>query len=257
MPKDDSAYQGSQKPTLAEFGRVLERNIELGLWTSLPAKVVAFAPALPPTPPTFPGGKPATVMVQPSLMLVHRSPSGDELPPKPMPQIPAAILGMFACGGFRMTATPQPGDDGWVFISARSLEQWRKSGGAPIDPGFAHTHNLADSLWVPIGKPAPEGLTVDPAGLSISTDTGSPLEPGQFLMDVAGNVTIEGPTIRIGRLAASPAVLGTELMVAIAAMLAAGVGAATVEAAAFTAMQVAWQTSIASATPLSTKVLLE
>lgn len=191
-----SNYALPEDATLGDLCLLLERGIRLGLHTVLPGRVKSFAAAVP-------GKSPATVFVEPSMSAVYWTLEGREVE-KPLPPVPAAILGHWQSGGFRMTATPREGDTGILLTSERSLEEWRNSGGKPEPPRFVHTHALMDAFFLPVGRPGPDGLTVPATGLSLSTDTGSAPEPGEFAMDLAGNVTVEGPTIKLGRAAAAP-----------------------------------------------------
>lgn len=262
---DDSAYRKSpgEPGELPEWGRIIQRALKLTLHTVVPVKVIAYTPAT-----LVPKPLPATVLVQPSVISVFYAPDGKEIP-LPMAQIPAAVIGHFSSTTHRQTAPISPGDCGWVFVSERSIDKWRSSSGEPRDPVHSHTHNLADALFLPVGPPGGLGLQVDPTGYVIATNTGAPFEPGEFHLDILGNMMLEGPTIRFGRGAIQPLVLGGLLQSALTTWTTAIASAGATHAAAQPPTPVsngAYLTAITAATSvlagqlatiLSTKVFTE
>lgn len=259
---DDSPYQKSrgEGAGFVEFARILERAIELDLHGPHPATVVAFTPGVP-------GASPPTVAVQPSLQTVYVQDDGSDLP-LPRPPIPAAILGVFASSTHKVTHLPKPGDSGLVLVSERALDAWRSSAGQPLDPQWSRTHNVTDAFFLPVGSTGANPVAVNPAGLSMGTNTGLPLEPGEILVEDSGNVTVEGPQVRLGRFAAQPAVLGAALQsalttwttaVAAAAAAHTSAGSTPISAAVFcTSLGTATATLAAAlASILSVKVVVE
>lgn len=259
---DDSPYQKprGEGAGFVEFARVLERAIELDLHGPHPATVVAFSPGVQ-------GVSPPTVAVQPSLQTVYIQDDGSELP-LPRPPIPAAILGVFASSSHKVAHMPKPGDSGLVIVCERALDAWRSSSGQPLDPQWSRAHNVTDAFFLPIGSTGANPLSVNPAGLSISTNTGLPLEPGEVLVEDSGNVTVEGPQVRLGRFAAQPAVLGAALQtalttwttaVATAASAHTSAGATPISAAVFCASLGTATAALASSLAgiLSLKVVVE
>lgn len=218
MLPSDRQFEPQEEPELTDLVRILRRAIELGINVALPGVIESFTPAVPSSPAG--PGKPAIARVRPSVLAIHKGPDGKTEVPMPRPAIPAAVFGFRAGGGFKETWQPLPGDFGWLFASDRSLEKWRTAGGAPVDPTFSHTHSYTDAIFLPCGKPGPLGTTIGESGrYAITTDTGSPVEPGSWSMDTAGNTVIEGPTIRLGRLAGLPIARMTDGVMPSAAFL--------------------------------------
>jgi hypothetical protein len=184
--EQDRHDQPSDHPRLGEYGRLLARTIRLGIHTAMPGAVVAVTPAA--------GGKPATVDVQPGLMIVRLLPDGTELP-EPLPLVPACPVGVFALGGMKISVLPQPGDQGLLLASERSIEAWYRAAGAPTIPPFDHTHSLSDAFYLPAFRAGPDVVQLD-ASLRVGTDTGAPAgtELGELVIDPAGLVTLRSAT---------------------------------------------------------------
>lgn len=259
----DSAYQKGkgEGAGFVEFARMIERSVALDLRGPHPAVVVSYTPGVP-------GVSPPTVAVQPSLQTVYVQDDGSELP-LPNPPIPAAILGVMATNTHKgPTVPPTPGDSGLLLVSERALDRWRTSAGEPQDPQWSRLHNPTDAFFLPIGSTGANPVQVNPAGLSMGTNTGALLELGEILVEASGNTTIEGPQVRLGRFAAQPAVLGAALQSALTTWTTAVSSAATAHAAAgSTPVSAAvFCTSLGTATAtlatalaaiLSTKVVIE
>ncbi len=245
----DSPHQPSDNPDLAELVRLARRFAAMLIHTGLPGVVTAVTPA------SLETGMPLLVDVLPSFMPVFYDDDGSEKPSVPKP-IPGCPVLSFNSGGFAIRVTPRVGDFGYLHVAERSLAAWYKSNGAPIEPPFDHLFSLSDCFFAPAGRPGPVPLQHGTM-LSVGTDTGAApgAELGEITIDPSGIVTVEGPTIRLGRGAAQPAVLGTDLvqqLLVFLADLSASVLVPDVAAAAATFAGV-----LGTVPPLSTKVITE
>lgn len=200
MPEQDSAFGGKDEDNrdLGKLGRMWARGIALATTTTLPGRVVSVDAGVL-------GQKPTTVRVQPSISIVIDTPDGQSTTTKPLPAVPAAVVGFYQSGSFAQSAPVQPGDQGWLIIAHRSIEAWRRSSGEPTEPPFAHTHNLADALFLPVGPPGGNPVALGSRwSLRTHTGAGPGAEPGEISMGVAGDVEIAGPTVGLGRGAVIP-----------------------------------------------------
>lgn len=244
-------YDLRENPSLADLLSAADRYLRVTIRTST---VVRIAPSQPQplgydpltqlcsvlvqqltvtNNPDVPQGAAATV-TQPPVLLVNV--------PVAWPRTSAGYL------TFPLTI----GDSGELIVQDRSLAEWRKKG-YPVDPIDNWTHNRGDGVFHP-------GLhsDIDPIDPGIGTDPTATVLDGPPL---AG--------IKLGRLAASPIVKGTELAAAFNAYSATIAAAAAAWAAtvpptsvsngayigSITAATVALQITIAGW--LSTKALTE
>lgn len=187
----DNPDAGSDNPVLAELERLNRRFVQMLVHTGLPGVVTAVTPADPST------GMPLLVDVLPSFLPVFYEDDGSEKPSMPKP-IPGCPVLSYNSGGFAIRVTPRVGDFGYLHVSERSLAAWYKSGGAPIEPPFVHTHSLSDCMFWPGGRPGPSPLQHG-TDLAIGTDTGlTPgAELGEIVITPAGEVTIRSAAIGI------------------------------------------------------------
>lgn len=188
--------------TLADLARAIERAVQIGINVCKPGVVVSYSPGVA-------GDSPATVRVRPSFQAVYVDTAGRELP-KPLPDCPEAIVAGFAGGGFRGGAAPRPGDIGLLLYCDRSLETFHGGDGSPRDPSLGHTHAQTDAFFLPMARPGATPWVPNTEGWSLSTDTGAMPEPGEILMSMAGELTLEGVQVLLGRGATMPAARVTD-----------------------------------------------
>ena len=89
---------------------------------------------------SFDGDK-NTVVVQPSLQRLF---DGDESPSN-LPIINDVPACFFGSGGFWITTKPKKGDNCLLFISDRSIERWKLTGGI-VSPGKKRHHDMTDAV---------------------------------------------------------------------------------------------------------------
>jgi hypothetical protein len=185
MNRDDGHdREGSPSPgeTRYEVIRRMLRNMELDLRVAAPAQVVTYNPAT----------QRADLLL--GFLPVRPKPLGIELvePPVSLPQVPVAWMGNST--GY-VTTQLLPGHTGVVVFCDRALGEWLRLG-APADPSSGRTHDLADGIFFP--GPHPDTAPIVPP------------------TDLTATV-VEGPIVKLGRAATSPAVLGTQLSAAFTA----------------------------------------
>jgi hypothetical protein len=172
--------------------RVAARNLQLRLRTAAPGTIVTFNAST----------QKADVRLDHKPIFVDpRSPLGE----RPAATIILKSVPVYFPRGMSGTAYDtipiQAGDTGQLISCDRSLETWLRLG-TEVDPVSLTLHSLADSVFYP-------GLHPDTA----------PITPP---VDLTARV-IEAPLIKLGRNAVDFAALGTTLVAAIDAFLAAGV----------------------------------
>lgn len=173
------AFDLPDEPTIADLLRWFGRQLRLSLRTHVPASVVAYNPAT----------HRATVMVQ-QLQVVRitdsaRLPLNIGGPPQGVPpnataplqplilkDVPVAI---YQTKRGRVTIPIDPGDEGELHVSDRSLSAWLLTG-KPVDPQLAFTHALQDSVFHP-------GLHSVPNALA-PTDQTATVVDGQALVKI-------------------------------------------------------------------------
>lgn len=221
------AWSVTQDPELEDLLRAWARQIKLAIRTHVPATLVAYNPATNRAllsveilqvvrvtdAAQIPKGITSLIGVPPNAEAVLAPVQLKDVPV----QWPSTSKGWIT---FELT----PGDTGMLHVSDRSLEAWLLKG-IPTDPIFPFTHALKDSVWHPGQLPSTKPFVPPP--------------------DVAATV-IQGTAIKLGPLAVSTAIKGTELVAlidaAIAAAITAGAGTPGSGAAAFTAFQGTWNT---------------
>lgn len=240
--RTNDPYEPPQDAELEDTLRHLARWIRLRIRTHIPAAIVAYNPATQKAVVEVQQQQvvkvtdPARVPANAAGPVVGTPPNAEvALQPFVLPEIPVVFprtnLGY-------ITFPLATGDTGELHVSDRALQAWLQLGAA-TDPQAAFTHALQDSVFHP--------------GLHADTN---PITPPT---DLTGTV-VEGPLVKLGRNAISPAVKFTQLAAAIDALLAAGTAAGagapgTTALAAFTAATGAWNAA-KSAVP-SIKVLVE
>jgi protein gp138 len=232
-------YDLTSEPDTSDLLRSVMQSLKLSIHTHAPATVVAYDPARQKV--TVDVGRLEVVKVSdatkpPLRMLAMKGvPPDAEATLQPLQLVDLPVAWPRTNTGY-ITFPLMPGDTGELHVHDRALGQWLLLGVA-ADPVLALTHMLADSVFQP--------------GLHADTN---PIVPPT---DLTGTV-IEGTLVKVGRLAVSPMVKGTELTTVIDAALAAA-QSATVPmdggAAALAAFVVAW--NAAKATFLSAKGQVE
>lgn len=212
-----------QDPELEDFLRAWGRDLRLKIRTHVPAKLVAFNPATNTavlsveilqvvyvTDLTVPKGITSIKGVPPNAEAVLAPVQLFDIPV----QWPSTSKGWIT---FELT----PGDEGLLHIADRSIAAWLQKG-ITTEPVLAFLHALQDSIWYPgaLSKARPFVPPVDPAG-----------------------TVIQGTQIKLGPLAVSTVIKGTEFVALMDAVLAAGVANISPQdggAKAIAAMQTAW-----------------
>lgn len=180
----DTPHQPSDNPDLGELVRLGRRYAAMLLHTVRAGTVVAVTPETPIMP--------LTVDVQPTEMTIFYDDAGSELP-QPLAIVRACPVALMVVGGFGIRVRPRIGDSGLLLVNERSIESWYKGGGVPLPPPFDHTHNLSDSFFLPIPRPAPAPVLTADGVMSIGTETGAPVgaELGEIIIDgTTGQVTV-------------------------------------------------------------------
>lgn len=162
----------------------------------------------------------------------------------PIPNVPVVAFGTTTFG--HRGAVPV-GTTGLLIFADAILDQWKNSGG-PVDPALYERHSLNCGIFIPTlyhGKNTP---TVDPlvdhlgpndgsAGMEIATGTDKSIR----LYTDGPNATIDAAVlILIGALATESITKAESLIIAIDALLLAGVNAGGPGAANFSAATTAW-----------------
>lgn len=223
------AWSLTQDPELADLLRAWGRQIKLSIRTHVPATLVAFNPATNRAllsveilqvvrvtdVSNIPKGITQLIGVPPNAEAVLAPVMLKDVPV----QWPSTSKGWIT---FELT----PGDTGLLHVSDRSLEAWLLKG-VPTDPIFPFTHALKDSIWHPGQLPSTKPFVPPP--------------------DVAATV-IQGTAIKLGPLAVSSLIKGTEFVALMDTAIAAAVAAAALitppagdgGTSALTAFQSAW-----------------
>lgn len=244
-------YDLRENPSLADLLSAADRYLRVTIRTST---VVRIAPSQPQPLGYDPLTQLCSVLVQ--QLTVTNNPDVPQGPSATVTQPPVLLVNVPVAwprtsAGY-LTFPLTIGDSGELIVQDRSLAEWRKKG-YPVDPIDNWTHNRGDGVFHP-------GLhsDIDPIDPGIGTDPTATVLDGPPL---AG--------IKLGRLAASPIVKGTELAAAFNAYSATIAAAAAAWAAtvpptsvsngayigSITAATVALQITIAGW--LSTKALTE
>jgi hypothetical protein len=177
-------FELGQDPELADLFRVALRGLVLSLRTHSVATIVSYNPAT----------QRATVRVDALQVIKDLGVTPTRANPLPtstqapivLDDVPVAFPR--TSSGY-VTFPLSAGDTGELHVQDRSLDQWLEVGQA-TDPVSAFTHSLADSVFHP---------NLFPSSSPISPPTSSTA------------TVVEGPTINLGPLAASPLVKGDQL----------------------------------------------
>lgn len=169
-----------QEPTLADLFRTAIRNAKLQIRTHLPAKVVAYDPALQKV--TVEVGSLQVVRVSDAERLPKTVQSMKGTPPNAEATMLPLVLQLIPVAWPRtssgyLTFPLSTGDTGELHVQDRSLEQWLTAGLA-TDPVLAFTHALKDSVFHP-------GLHSDTSPISPPTDLTA--------------TVLDGTVVKIGR----------------------------------------------------------
>lgn len=198
----DTADATSPDPGLAEVIDQWRRGIFLDLRVAAPATVIEYNSAT----------QTASVQLV-ALPVAYIDGEEIERPPIKIPDVPVHWLGTQTAYVSTPIENGTPvslGSAGLVIFTDRCLARWRQTG-VPTDPVNGRAHDLADAVFVP-GGPRP---ATQPIGPPTRSDA----------------ITVEGPLVALGALAASPAVLGTPLAAAFSVWASAIAGAASTLAA--------------------------
>lgn len=177
-------FELGQDPELADLFRVALRGLVLSLRTHSVATVESYNSAT----------QLAKVRVDALQVIKDLGVSPTRANPLPSTVQPAIVLEDVPVAFPRtssgyITFPLSKGDTGELHVQDRSLDQWLQIGQA-TDPISAFTHNLSDSVFHP---------NIFPASNPISPPTSS------------SATVVEGPTINLGPLAASPLVKGDQI----------------------------------------------
>lgn len=215
------AFELPQNPQIEDILKTWGRRLKLSIRTNTVGTVVTFDPAL------------QTAAVRVDMLEVLKVTSGEASaslvapsPPLVLPRVPVEIAG----SAVAYTSYPlPPGTTGILHVMDRGLRTWLASlADVPVDPVQSATHALQDAIFVPGARPQ-RAVVVPP----IAQDA----------------TVVEGPLVRVGVGAVSPAAKADLLIQAIDAALAAASGAvvpADGGAASFTAFTTAWNAAKAS-----------
>ncbi len=189
-------YDLRENPSLADLLSAVDRYLRVTIRTST---VVRIAPSQPQPLGYDPLTQLCSVLVQ--QLTVTNNPDVPQGPAATVTQPPVLLVNVpvawprtsAGCLTFPLTI----GDSGELIVQDRSLAEWRKKG-YPVDPIDNWTHNRGDGVFHP--------------GLHSDLD---PIDPGIGTDPTA--TVLDGPPlagIKLGRLAASPIVKGTEFAAA-------------------------------------------
>ena len=183
-------------PTLVEAVEAALRSGQAATRTLIPATVIAYNAAT------------NTATVQPSRL---QQPA-DGGTPTPMPQVEGPVVWP-RTGAWVMWTDLLPGDSVAIVVADRSIAEWRKSPpGVPVAPKGGRMHALTDAVILP--GLWPDVAPITPARVPGTLYMGSTLGVASLTLSPADAV-LEGPLVRLGSLAASFAIKGTELSAAI------------------------------------------
>lgn len=202
-----SPFDPRDLPETSEMLEAWEHAIKLGIRTHVPATVVAYDPATQTVTATA-DHRLVTRVKSPDAMpagaeLVGAFPNAKAvLPPKLLKDIPVIFPGS---GSAYLTWPILPGSTGTLHVHDRDIGAWRLKG-VPTDPVFAWTHILEAAEFHPGLRPISGAIT--PA------------------TDLTATV-LEGPLVKIGRLAAEALVKADTLIAVIDAAWAAATPTAT------------------------------
>jgi hypothetical protein len=166
--------------SLTHLLKLWQRNLELELRVSAPARVLAFNPIT------------GTADVR-----IENLPIKD-IAGEAVPDLPILLSGIPVefprSGGDGTTFPLLPASTGRVIFSDRALAAWLQTGnpGIPVDPESGRAHNLGDAVFVP--------------GLMTIADTAS-----AGPVDITATVVDGTALVKIGGLAAEFALKGTSL----------------------------------------------
>ncbi|MCP4604481.1 MAG: hypothetical protein GY847_28825 [Proteobacteria bacterium] len=206
--------------------------------TTMPARVVSYDSDL------------NTVSIQPCINLI-RPDDPNNLTTVPMAQVDDVPVKQQGSGKLLFSIAPQVGSYGGFTVSDRSIEQWLTKGGI-VDPTSAKKHDPTDGIfdpgWYPLVADGNNGMiatgintdraeirtrlgtsyvslkddgtveltTLNNATVTLATSGAIAIEnsAGSAEIDASGNVTVDGPVIKVGGSGASePALQGTKFIV--------------------------------------------
>ena len=155
---------------------LVKRSLGLDLRVSAPATVVSYDAAT----------QRADVTVG-FVRVAYAAGVPVQQPPDIVARVPVEWVG----GSLGYVTTPLvAGDTGMLAFTDRALALWLDGPGTPVDPGNARVHDLADAVFRP-------GLRPDPRVIAPPT--------------ALDGTVVEGPLVKLGRLATHFAVRGTAL----------------------------------------------
>jgi hypothetical protein len=149
--------------TVAEFAKLIERNVMINLRAGFPGEVIAWRAPVS----AGPKSKPAMVDVKPHFVFAIAinvpeectdeekaqgwtvaQENGGWVKKKALPNISNVPVHYPGSSGIQARSELKVGECGWVKISDRSLDRWTQTGG-PVDPVFTQFHDLTDAVFEP------------------------------------------------------------------------------------------------------------
>lgn len=116
--------------------RIAFQGMQSELWTTLPAAVVEYNPAL------------RTVSLQPLIQAGRPNTETREMEWFPLPILLDCPVVFGGGGGYLLTFPLLPGDEGLVMISSRCIDGWWEMGG--LQPQMdLRMHDLSDGFFLP------------------------------------------------------------------------------------------------------------
>lgn len=137
--------------------------------------------------------------IDPQISMIQRDPETGEETEVSLPRLVRVPVGYYKAGGFIITLPTQPGDEGILIFSDRSLDLWKVKG-EKAAPDSARLHDISDAVFMPFPTSEPGAIQFDPDKLVIGKEDGTAVltidkETGDILLKSPTKITCEAPEV--------------------------------------------------------------